>query len=67
MPLLGKEDPRAPARRMWGSDMKKQLNVLCSIIALFCFVSMFMPVIAPRFPAGQYYAADEAIAERRAP
>ncbi len=43
-------------RRMWGNGMKKQLNLLCSIIALFCFVSMFIPIIAPRFAAGPYYS-----------
>ena len=45
---------------MWGNDMKKQINLLCSIIALFCFVSMFIPVIAPRYPAATYYVASEA-------
>ena len=37
--------------------MNKQLNLLCSVIALLCFVSMFMPVIALRYPAGEYYSA----------
>ncbi len=39
--------------------MKKQMNLLCSIVALFCFVSMFIPVIAPRYPASDYYSAAE--------
>ena len=38
--------------------MKRQINLICSIIALFCFVSMYMPVIAPRYPAGEYYAPE---------
>ena len=35
---------------------KKHLNLIISILALFCFVSMYMPVIAPRYPAAEYYA-----------
>ena len=35
---------------------KKHLNLIISIMALFCFVSMYMPIIAPRYPAAQYYA-----------
>ena len=38
--------------------MKSKLNLICSILAIFCFISMYMPVIAPRFPAGQYYAEE---------
>lgn len=38
---------------------KKYANLICSIIALFCFVSMFMPIIAPRYPAGEYYPSSE--------
>ena len=36
--------------------MKKRFNLICSVIALFCVISMYMPVIAPRYPADQYYA-----------
>ena len=36
--------------------MKRKINLICSVLALFCFISMFVPVIAPRFPAGEYYA-----------
>lgn len=36
--------------------MKKQIALICSILALFCFVSMYMPVIAPRYPAADYYS-----------
>lgn len=35
---------------------KKHLNLIISILALFCFISMYMPIIAPRYPAAQYYA-----------
>lgn len=37
--------------------MKKQLNLICSILAIFCFISMYMPVIAPRYPASDYFPA----------
>ena len=33
-----------------------QVRVFCSILALFCFVSMYIPVIAPRYPATEYQA-----------
>ena len=36
--------------------LKKNLNLIISILALFCFISMYMPIIAPRYPAAQYYA-----------
>ena len=35
---------------------KKHLNLIISILALFCFISMYMPIIAPRYPAAEYYA-----------
>lgn len=34
----------------------KYARLLCSVLALFCFISMYMPVIAPRYPVGDYYA-----------
>ena len=34
-----------------------KIKLLCSILALLCFVSMYMPVIAPRYPVGDYYSA----------
>lgn len=37
--------------------MSKRLNLICSILALVCMISMYMPVIAPRYPVGDYYAA----------
>ena len=36
--------------------MKNRFNLICSVVALFCVISMYMPVIAPRYPADQYYA-----------
>lgn len=38
------------------TQYKKQIGLICSVIALFCFISIYMPVIAPRFPAVEYYA-----------
>lgn len=38
------------------SFFKKHLNLIISILALFCFISMYMPIIAPRYSAQQYYA-----------
>ncbi len=35
--------------------MNKKLNLVCSILALLCMISMYMPIIAPRYPAGTYY------------
>lgn len=34
--------------------MKKYFNLLCGIVALLCFITLYMPVIVPRFPAGDY-------------
>ena len=36
--------------------MKNKINIICSVLALFCFVSLFIPVIAPRYPAALYHA-----------
>ena len=36
--------------------MKNKVNIVCSVLALFCFVSLFIPVIAPQYPASQYHA-----------
>jgi len=36
--------------------MKNKVNIICSVLALLCFVSLFIPVIAPRYPAAQYHA-----------
>lgn len=37
--------------------MRSKLNLVCAILALFCFVAMYIPVIAPRYPAADYHAA----------
>ena len=37
--------------------MRSKLNLICAILALFCFVSMYIPVIAPRYSAAEYHAA----------
>lgn len=31
-------------------------RVICAVLALMCFVSMYIPVIAPRYPARVYHA-----------
>ena len=41
--------------------MKKYFNLLCGVIALLCFISLYMPLVAPRFPAADYiYTASAA-------
>ncbi len=45
---------------MWGNNSKRLLNLVCSAIALLCFVSLFVPVIAPCYPASEYYSASGA-------
>ena len=42
---------------MRGYDTKRLFNLVCGAIALFCFVSLFIPVIAPCYPATNYYSA----------
>ena len=39
-------------------SMKRKLYLLCSVLALFCFISMYVPVIQPRYPAGEFYAPE---------
>lgn len=39
--------------------MKKTFAMLCGTIALFCLVSMFIPIIAPKFPASAYHPGTE--------
>ena len=34
--------------------MKKYFNLLCGIVALLCFITLYMPVIVPRYPAADY-------------
>ena len=37
--------------------MKQKINLLCSILVLFCMISMYIPVVAPRYPASEYHPA----------
>ena len=39
--------------------MKKPFAMLCGTVALFCLVSMFIPIIAPRFPTSTYHPGSE--------
>lgn len=39
--------------------MKKPFALICGTIALLCLVSMFMPIVAPRYPAAQYHPASD--------
>ena len=35
--------------------MKKTMSLLCGALALLCLVSLFIPLIAPRYPASEYH------------
>jgi len=35
-----------------------QIRFFCAILALFCFITMYVPVIAPRYPAADYFAPE---------
>lgn len=37
--------------------MKQKINLLCSVLVLFCLISMYIPVIAPSYPASEYHSA----------
>ena len=39
--------------------MKKPFAILCGAVALLCLVSMFMPIVAPRFSAYLYQPGNE--------
>ena len=39
--------------------MKQSINLLISIIVLFCMISMYIPVIAPSYPADEYHPASD--------
>ena len=39
--------------------MKQSINLLISIIVLLCLVSMYIPVIAPSYPADEYHPASD--------
>ena len=38
--------------------MKQMINLLCSLLVLLCLISMYIPVIAPRYPADEYHPAN---------
>ena len=38
--------------------MKQRINLLCSLLVLLCLISMYIPVIAPRYPADEYHPAN---------
>ena len=38
--------------------MKQSINLLISIIVLFCMISMYIPVIAPMYPADEYHPSN---------
>lgn len=35
--------------------MKKTMSLLCGALALLCLVSLFIPLIAPKYPASEYH------------
>ena len=39
--------------------MKKPFSMLCGALALVCLVSLFVPVIAPHYPASQYHPGSD--------
>ena len=40
--------------------MKQRINLLCSLLVLLCLISMYIPVVAPRYPADEYHPANGA-------
>ena len=39
--------------------MKKPFAMLCGALALVCLVSLFVPVVAPRYPVSQYHPGSD--------
>ena len=35
--------------------MKKTLTILCGALVLVCLVSLFIPIVAPRYPVSEYH------------
>lgn len=35
--------------------MKKTMSLLCGALALLCLVSLFIPIVAPKYPASEYH------------
>ena len=40
--------------------MKQRINLLCSLLVLLCLISMYIPVVAPRYPADEYHPVNGA-------
>ena len=40
--------------------MKQRIILLCSLLVLLCLISMYIPVVAPRYPADEYHPANGA-------
>lgn len=39
-------------------DTKKALNYLCAVMAMLCFISMYIPIIAPQYSAALFQPAN---------
>ena len=39
--------------------MNQRINIVCSLLVLFCMISMYIPVIAPMYPADEYHSASD--------
>ena len=39
--------------------MKRTMNLLCGALALLCLVSLFIPIVAPQYPASQYHPGSD--------
>ena len=39
--------------------MNQRINIVCSLLVLFCMISMYIPVIAPMYPADEYHPASD--------
>ena len=39
--------------------MKKTISLLCGAMALLCLVSLFIPIVAPQYPASQYHPGSD--------
>ena len=39
--------------------MNQRINIVCSLLVLFCMISMYIPVIAPSYPADEYHPASD--------
>ena len=39
--------------------MNQRINIVCSLLVLFCMISMYIPVIAPSYPADEYHPATD--------